>query len=599
VRPLLGLVAVIIAIYAIIGAGVQFGSNKHWTPQLGLDLEGGTQIVLTPVLEGGQKVTSQTLVQAVDIIRARIDGSGVGEAEVTTEGGQNVVVAVPGTMTERQRNLIKQSSQLRFRPVLKEAAASPSAVPSSTPTGAATPTTGSSSAATPTGTSSPAVSSTASPTSSSQQRGLPQALLKGSTTTPTSTPSATSSPSGSATSQPSSSGTPTDASDPAWITPELQQKFAALDCSNTTALQGGTDDPDKPLVTCASDGGLKYILGPVVLSGTDIKDASAGLQALPGGGTSNAWAINLTFNGHGAKIFRDLSSKLINLPSPRNQFASVLDGLVLSSPYFSGVIPNGQAEISGNFTQQSAQALANQLKYGALPISFHVQTEEQISPLLGAEQLQRGLLAGLIGLALVVVYSLLQYQALGSVTIASLGVAAILTYGAIVLLGQVQGFRLSLAGVTGVIVSIGITADSFIVYFERVRDEVRDGRTLRAAVETGWKRAKRTILAADSINFLAAVVLYILAAGGVRGFAYTLGLTTIIDVVVVFLFTHPVLTRLASTKFFGEGHRFSGLDPERLGAGLRPVLGVKANLGGGTIAARRRAAAAAATSKES
>jgi preprotein translocase subunit SecD len=147
-----------------------------------------------------------------------------------------------------------------------------------------------------------------------------------------------------------------------------------------------------------------------------------------------------------------------------------------------------------------------------------------------------------------------------------------------------------------VIVSIGITADSFIVYFERVRDEVRDGRTLRAAVETGWKRAKRTILAADSINFLAAIVLYILAAGGVRGFAYTLGLTTIIDVVVVFLFTHPVLTRLASTTFFGEGHRFSGLDPERLGAGIKPVLGVKANLG--TIASRR-AAAATATSKES
>jgi len=269
---------------------------------------------------------------------------------------------------------------------------------------------------------------------------------------------------------------------------------------------------------------------------------------------------------------------------------------VLSAPRAEAVIPNGQSTISGSFTQQSSQALANQLKYGALPMSFHVQTEEQISPLLGAEQLQRGLLAGLIGLGLVVLYSLLQYQALGSVTIASLAMAGVLTYGSIVLLGQVQGFRLSLAGVTGVIVSIGITADSFIVYFERVRDEVREGRTLRAAVETGWKRAKRTILAADSINFLAAIVLYILAAGGVRGFAYTLGLTTIIDVVVVFLFTHPVLTRLASTKFFGEGHRWSGLDRERLGAGIRrPTLGVKANLG--TIASRR--AAAAATSKES
>lgn len=589
------LLGLIVAIYAIIGAGVQWGTNDKWTPLLGLDLEGGTQIVLQPVLEGGESVNSQTLAQSVDIIRARIDGSGVGEAEVTTEGGQNVVVAVPGTMTDRQRNLIKQSSQLRFRPVLEVTSAAPavtpSSAPTSSPTGTATPTGGAQPGVTAT---SSATGGTASPTSSGQQRALPQALLKGSTTTPTTSPTASGTPT--ATGGATPSATPTDGSDPAWITPELQQKLAALSCADTSALQGGTDDPDKPLVTCSSDGTAKYLLGPVELSGDDIKNAEAGLRALQGGGTSNEWVINLTFNGEGTTIFRELSQRLVSLPAPRNQFASVLDGLVLTAPRMEGVIPNGQAEISGDFTQQSAQALANQLKYGALPISFHVQTEEQISPLLGAEQLERGLLAGLIGLALVVLYSLLQYRALGMVTVASLGVAAIITYGAIVLLGHVQGFRLSLAGVTGVIVSIGITADSFIVYFERVRDEVRDGRTLRAAVETGWKRAKRTILAADSINFLAAVVLYILAAGGVRGFAYTLGLTTIIDVIVVFLFTHPTLTMLASTKFFGEGHRFSGLDPERLGAGIKPVLGVKANLG--TIASRR-AAAAAATSKES
>jgi preprotein translocase subunit SecD len=583
-RPLLVLVAIIAVLYGIIGAGVQLGSDKHWTPQLGLDLEGGTQIVLTPVLQGGEKVTAQTLAQAVDIIRARIDGSGVGEAEVTTEGGRNVVVSVPGTMTQRQRQLIKQSSQLRFRAVLAEAAATPAAVPPTAPTGAATPT------------SSPTATSSGTATSSSQQRALPGALLKGSTTTPTTPATPTPSATGTTSPAPSGSATPSNGSDPAWVTPDVQQRFAALDCSDTTALQGGTDDPAKPLVTCSDDGAVKYILGPVEVSGADIKDATAGLQSLPGGGTSNEWAINLSFDGQGTKGFRDVTARLVDLPQPRNQFGIVLDGLVLSAPRAEAVIADGRAEITGSFTQRSAQALANQLKYGALPMSFHVQTEEQISPLLGAEQLQRGLLAGLIGLLLVVLYSLLQYQALGSVTIASLGVAGILTYGTIVLLGQVQGFRLSLAGVTGVIVSIGITADSFIVYFERVRDEVREGRTLRAAVETGWKRAKRTILAADSINFLAAVVLYILAAGGVRGFAYTLGLTTIIDVVVVFLFTHPVLTRLASTKFFGQGHRFSGLDRERLGAGLRPVVGIKANLG--TIASRR-AAAAGATSKES
>nr|WP_284290938.1 SecD/SecF family protein translocase subunit [Angustibacter aerolatus] len=226
------------------------------------------------------------------------------------------------------------------------------------------------------------------------------------------------------------------------------------------------------------------------------------------------------------------------------------------------------------------------MKFGALPLSFQVQTTSQISPLLGGEQAQRGLLAGLIGLLLVFVYSLVQYRALGLVTVLSLIISAVLTYATVVLLGNVQGLRLTLAGVTGLIVSIGVTADSFIVYFERVRDEVREGRSLRSAVQTGWARAKRTILIADAINFLAAIVLYVLAAGGVRGFAFTLGLSTLIDVVIVFLFTHPVLTLLARTRFFGQGHRLSGLDPQRLGQ-TGSTVGVKNALG--TIASRRAA----------
>ncbi|HEX3002567.1 MAG TPA: protein translocase subunit SecD, partial [Angustibacter sp.] len=406
----------------------------------------------------------------------------------------------------------------------------------------------------------------------------------GSTATPTPTASATPAASGGAT----PSATPTDASDPAWITPDLEQKFVALDCTDTTALQGSTDDPKKPLVTCSSDHTEKYILGPVEVDGTDIKDASAGLQPTQNGGTSTTWEVRLNFDSQGANKFLNVTKRLYTLPEPRNRFGIVLDGLVISAPSANEPIAGGSASITGNFTQQSSMALANQLKYGALPLSFQVQTEEQISPLLGAEQLQRGLLAGLIGMILVVLYSLLQYRALGFVTVASLLVAAAVTYEAVVLLGNSAGLRLSLAGVTGLIVSIGVTADSFIVYFERVRDEVREGRSLRAAVETGWRRARRTILAADAINFLAAVVLYVLAAGGVRGFAYTLGLATIIDVVVVMLFTHPLLSVLAGTKFFGQGHRWSGLDPERLGSGIS--LGVKANHG--TIASRRAAAAA-------
>jgi preprotein translocase subunit SecD len=575
---MLALVGLIVVLAGIIAAQVQWADGAKWTPRLGLDLEGGTQIILKPVAQGG-KVTAETLQQSVDIIRARVDGSGVGEAEITTEGGRNIVVAVPGKINDRQRELIKQSSQLRFRAVLAAAPAQTAPVPTATSTGTPTGT------ATSTGTATKAASPSATKaTPSSQQRGLPQALVKGSTTTPTPSATGTATPSGGAT----PSATPTDASDPAWITPELEQKFVALDCTDTTALQGGTDDPKKPLVTCSSDHTEKYILGPVEVDGTDIKDASAGLQPTQNGGTSTTWEVRLNFDSQGANKFLNVTKRLYTLPEPRNRFGIVLDGLVISAPSANEPIAGGSASITGNFTQQSSMALANQLKYGALPLSFEVQTEEQISPLLGAEQLQRGLLAGLIGLLLVILYSLFQYRALGFVTVASLVVAGVLTYEAVVLLGNSAGLRLSLAGVTGLIVSIGVTADSFIVYFERVRDEVREGRSLRAAVETGWRRARRTILAADAINFLAAVVLYVLAAGGVRGFAYTLGLATIIDVVVVMLFTHPLLSSLARTTFFGQGHRWSGLDPERLGSGIS--LGVKANLG--TIASRRAAAAA-------
>lgn len=577
---MLALVGLVVILAGIIGAQVKWADGAQWTPRLGLDLEGGTQIILEPVVQGGGKVTAETLQQSVDIIRARVDGSGVGEAEITTEGGRNIVVAVPGKIDDRQRQLIKQSSQLRFRAVLAAAPAQTAPAPTATSTGSPSATSPSGTATKPAASATPTATGNATP--SSQQRGLPQALVKGSTTTPT--PTASAKPSGGAT----PSATPTDPSDPAWITPELEQKFLALDCTDTTALQGSTDDPKKPLVTCSSDRTEKYILGPVEVDGTDIKDASAGLQPTQNGGTSTTWEVRLNFDSQGANKFLDVTKRLYTLPEPRNRFGIVLDGLVISAPSANEPIAGGSASITGNFTQQSAMALANQLKYGALPLSFQVQTEEQISPLLGAEQLQRGLLAGLIGLLLVILYSLFQYRALGFVTVASLVVAGVITYEMVVLLGNSAGLRLSLAGVTGLIVSIGVTADSFIVYFERVRDEVREGRSLRAAVETGWRRARRTILAADAINFLAAVVLYVLAAGGVRGFAYTLGLATIIDVVVVMLFTHPLLSVLARTKFFGQGHRWSGLDPERLGTGIS--LGVKANLG--TIASRRAAAAA-------
>jgi len=381
-----------------------------------------------------------------------------------------------------------------------------------------------------------------------------------------STPATTGTGPGQPTSSPTAS--PTDASDQNWLSsPDLQTLFTQLDCSNPANRTGGVvDDPKKVLVTCSQDGAEKYVLGPAEIEGTQLTDASSGQQTNSQGRITGGWQVNLQFDSSGATAFQDLTQRISALQDPQNRFAAVLDGLVVTAPSVSSVIPGGKAQITGNFTEASADALAQQLKFGALPLSFEVQTSNQVSATLGSEQLQRGLIAGLIGLILVVGYSLVQYRGLGLVTVGSLVLAAALNWGVILLLSWLQGFRLSLAGVAGLIVAIGVTADSFILFFERVRDEIRDGRILSSAVEAGWRRARRTILISDAVSLLSAVVLYVLATGNVRGFAYTLGLTTIIDVVIVFLFTHPVVALLGRTKFFGGGHKLSGFDPEHLGS---------------------------------
>lgn len=371
---------------------------------------------------------------------------------------------------------------------------------------------------------------------------------------------------GSESTAPTPSASPTDGSDPNWITPELQAKFDALDCATEFREPGQIDDPALPMVTCDVDGFGKYILGPVEVDGATISDAFAGTQTTSTGATTNTWAVNLEFNAEGTQKFAAVTERLFPLESPRNQFAITLDGYVITAPSTNAVISNGKAEITGSFTKDSSKALADQLKYGSLPIGFEVQSQENISATLGASQLQGGLLAGLIGLILVIIYSVFQYRGLAVVTVGSLLVAGLLVYLAISFLSWRQDYRLSLAGVAGLIVAIGITADSFIVYFERVRDELREGKSLAQAVEQGWKRAVRTILVSGLVSLLAAVVLYLLTVGNVRGFAFTLGLTTLIDLMVAVMFTHPVLQLLSRTAFFNSGHPWSGLDPKALGA---------------------------------
>ena len=253
-----------------------------------------------------------------------------------------------------------------------------------------------------------------------------------------------------------------------------------------------------------------------------------------------------------------------------DQSAVVLGGDVQEAPYDPTPLTSGSFEIQGpqpnGFTEAQATQLNEILEYGQLPLNFTVQNEEQISAQTGHSSLDAGLIAAIIGLALVIIYLFYYYRGLGIVSVSSLLLAALLAYFSVVLLSRYQNFTMSLSAIAGLVVAIGITADSFIVYFERLRDEVRDGKTLRPAVEAGWKRARRTILVSDTVSFIAAVLLYHFAVSDVQGFAYTLGLTTIIDVLVVFLFTKPMVTLLAGTKFFSSGHKWSGLDPERLGA---------------------------------
>ena len=532
--------------------------GDKYTPRLALDLEGGTSVILTPRSEEGDPSDDQ-INQAVSIIRNRVDGFGVAEAEVA-RAGANIVISVPGTQNSNILDTVKQTAELRFRQVLLSAGpgpiqpaptASPSPSGSPAPTGSPAP-----SASSPAG--SPA-SPAPSPTATTDQRVVPRALQAATTPSPTESPQGNEEGAG-------QKFVGLDA-----ITPEIEQRFREMDCTDPEEIRQeirrrSADRPGKILVTCAEDGNEKYILGPAELLGQEIDDATAGLQVNSQGATTGEWEVQLNFSGKGTDQFADITRRLAQEQGDLNRFGIVLDGLVVSAPTTNEPIPNGQASITGNFTQESANALANVLKYGSLPITFDAGSVEEVSATLGDEQLTAGIIAGLIGLALVVLYSLLYYRGLGLVTVASLLVAGVLNYGAVVFLGWQIGFRLSLAGVAGLIVAIGVTADSFVVFFERLRDEVRDGKTLRVAVETGWVRARRTILAADFVSLLAAVVLYALSVGGVRGFAFALGLTTLIDIFVVFFFTKPLVTLLARTKFFGGGHKLSGLDPEHLGA---------------------------------
>ena len=516
-RTLLLFLAGVVAMFALVGFIdlEDGGGHGTWQPRLGLDLQGGTRITLQAESSGGD-VTAANLSQARDIIDQRVNATGVSEAEVTTQGGNQIVIEIPGQERGDIVDQVGRTAQLQFRLVWQQQVAS---------TGQALD-------------DAAAQQAQATVDAADWSALSLDQLIAGETQTP--------------------AALPAEYQD---AVAALQQQAQAFVCS--PGELSVVDTPDEPIVTCDPKTGEVMVLSPAVIGGSHVKDANAAIPQ-----NTAQWVVDIELDGEGSDTFDTVTEALT---PAQGRFAVVLDGEVITAPTSNAHITNGKAQISGSFTQETAVDLANQLKYGALPLTFVVNGVSVEGPTLAGSQLQAGLIAGAIGMALVLVYGLFYYRGLGLVVVASLGVAAAITYGLVLLLGQAMGFTLTLPGIAGLIVAIGITADSFIVLFERIRDEVRDGKSLRLAVEAGWERARSTILAADAVSFLAAFILFIFAIGVVRGFAFALGLTTLVDILVVFFFTKPLMSVLARTKFFGQGHKLSGLDAAHLGIEGRKV----------------------------
>ncbi|WP_418063224.1 protein translocase subunit SecD [Pimelobacter simplex] len=550
-------VAILYGLTALSQAHVDKGETA-WKPALGLDLQGGVRITLSA--DGSP--SKENLDEARRIIDQRVNGSGVAEASVATQGGRNIVVEVPGKTADRDQleETVRRQAQLRFRLV---ACYDQNPGPCAAPDPAA---------------------------------GLGRAPLDLAADDETPTPSGSPSETPSGTPSDTASGTP-DAEQPAgdvakatsvkaalaWIDAPDQAAIAqynAYTCDPKGVLvdaQGKPadlpDDPAKPLVACSKpeDGvTFKFLMSASVIEGTELTDASAQVPQ-----NSVKWVVAIRMGNTKDKAFPKGSSGAATdfeavsraMVNTDKQFAVVLDGQVLTYPTMNGIITDGRSQIEGNFTEVTALDLANSLKFGALPIKFSDKNTsvEEIGPSLAGNQLKAGITAGAIGLALVMLYCLFYYRGLGLVVVSSLFVAAGITYALVLLLSKTAGFTLTLPGIAGLIIAVGVTADSFVIFFERIRDEMREGKSMRVAVETGWARARVTRVAANTVQILSAVVLYIFATGAVKGFGFALGLTTLIDLAVLFWFTKPMVSWLAQFKAFNSGHKLSGLSKETLG----------------------------------
>jgi preprotein translocase subunit SecD len=577
-RPVraLALLGVLILVMLIAITGKETFHPAKWQQQfkvgLGLDLSSGTQVVLQAHTAKGAP-TQGAMDQAISVLLSRVNGTGNSGAQVQQQGADLIAVSIPGQPPENVLKLVSTTAKMAFRPVYLVEPYTATATPN--------PVARPSSTATPSASASPKAS-----TNAQSER------LASPTATSTAKASTSATPSASASASPSATATtPTTYGNASLVNAATMKLFNKLVCKpgpNSTTVNeswkatvGYTlnadqyDDTSSQIVSC-DPSGMKYALGPAVFEGPDVTSVNTGILQ-----NTTQWVVDLTLNNKAAAAFGTLTTNQYNSYYANaqagnvndqylDQTALVLDGSVQTAPETSSPITAGNVQITGpapnGFTQEQANQLADILKFGSLPLSFTPLTVSSVSAQLGHNSLVAGLTAGILGLLLVVIYMFIYYRGLGLVSVSSLLIAGLLAYLSVVLLSKYQNYTMELSGIAGLVVAIGITADSFIVFFERLRDEVRDGKTLRPAVESGWKRARRTILVSDTVSFLAAVLLYHFAVSDVQGFAYTLGLTTLIDVIVVFLFTKPMVTLLAGTKFYGGGNRWSGLDPSRLGA---------------------------------
>ena len=524
--------------------------SKRADPKLGIDLQGGTRVTLTARTPDGSRPTRQALSQAQQIISDRVNGLGVSGSEVIVDG-DNLVITVPGTDGSEARNL-GQTARLYIRPVINALPAQAGPLQPRLPAphgrprlphgqlpGGPTPGgPGLAPGGAPAPGAAPAPGNLPAPPEEPAVPPQPRPYPQDSPPSPAPPPPP---PPAAAPAQPGPPDPRKDLAERISKEKEWRQstnkgvQFLALQYEATRCNQedilAGNDDPDLPLVTCDQTHQQAYLLAPSIISGDEIQNAGSSLNQQSGGNV-----VDVQFKSGAASTWADFTAGHIG-----TQTAFTLDSQVVSAPRIEEAIPGGRTQIHGQFTQSQARELANVLKYGSLPLSFESSEAQTVSATLGLTSLRAGLLAGAIGLALVLVYSLLYYRVLGLLTALSLVASGAMVFAILVLLGRYINYTLDLAGIAGLIIGIGMTADSFVVFFERIKDEIREGKRFRSAVPRGWGRARRTILSGNAVTFLAAAVLYFLAIGQVKGFAFTLGLTTILDIVVVFLVTWPLI----------------------------------------------------------